>query len=187
MSTPWRPRSRERGLSDTSSRPIPGSWTPSGTTTFTYQWLRNGAVITGATRSTYTATALDATRSITVRVTAKQTGLAPGTATSGGATIARMTSRSTLRLADQTIRRTTYPKAYLTVTAPSGATKTGSVGVFDRTRRIKLTKMTAAHLGKMTIVLPRVARGTHYISIRYYGNTQLTGSTTAKVKLVASN
>ena len=35
----------------------------------------------------------------------------------------------------------------------------------------------------MTIVLPRVARGTHYISIRYYGNTQITASTTAKVSL----
>ena len=31
----------------------PGAWTPSGTPAFTYQWLRNGVAITGATRSTY--------------------------------------------------------------------------------------------------------------------------------------
>lgn len=45
------------------------------------QWLRNGVAITGATQSTYTQTALDIGKTISVRVTASQVGYAPGTVT----------------------------------------------------------------------------------------------------------
>lgn len=60
---------------------------------FKYQWLRNGAVISGATRSTYTVTAKDSaggevidqytpTKNITVKVTATAPGYKTATATS---------------------------------------------------------------------------------------------------------
>ncbi|MGN0064546.1 MAG: Ig-like domain repeat protein [Nocardioides sp.] len=45
----------------------------------TYQWLRAGSVISGATSSTYTLTQLDYGKPITVRVTGKRAGYTDGT------------------------------------------------------------------------------------------------------------
>lgn len=45
----------------------PGTWTGSPTPTFSYQWLRDGAIIAGATGTTYTLQAADETEEITVR------------------------------------------------------------------------------------------------------------------------
>ena len=58
----------------------PGSWDNSPTG-FTYRWNRAGAVITGATSSSYTLSAADGARSITCTVTASNGG-GSGTATS---------------------------------------------------------------------------------------------------------
>jgi hypothetical protein len=50
----------------------PGTWSPTSDST-TYQWLRGGAVITGATNATYTLVAADAGKNISVRVTVVKT------------------------------------------------------------------------------------------------------------------
>jgi hypothetical protein len=47
-----------------------GTWTGTGTITYAYQWLRNGAEIAGATASTYTPVAADDNTFIRCRVTA---------------------------------------------------------------------------------------------------------------------
>jgi hypothetical protein len=51
--------------------------------TFSYQWMRNGVDISGATRSTYKLVKADAKRRISVRVTASLLGYTPETLTSG--------------------------------------------------------------------------------------------------------
>jgi hypothetical protein len=53
-------------------RVVTGYWSPAPA--FGYQWLRNGAAIPGATRSSYTITSSDLSKSITVAVTARRTG-----------------------------------------------------------------------------------------------------------------
>ncbi len=50
-----------------------GTWSPAATT-YTYQWFRSGAAISGATARTYKLTSTDAGRTITVRVTGAKTG-----------------------------------------------------------------------------------------------------------------
>ena len=47
-----------------------GTWSGTGTITYAYQWLRNGAEIAGATASTYTLVAADDNANIRCRVTA---------------------------------------------------------------------------------------------------------------------
>lgn len=47
---------------------VPGTWKPSGIA-FTYQWLRNGEPITGATRETYVAAQEDLGAEVSVEVT----------------------------------------------------------------------------------------------------------------------
>lgn len=162
-----------------------GSWsiTP---TSFTYAWLREGVVIAGATRSTYLLTGADAGRRITSLVTAVRTGYSSGTSASAVKTISKAASTSTFTLADRTISRTTYPRAYVTVTAPAGAAISGTVSVYDGTRRIKYVSIVSASSGKVTITVPRLSRGTHYLSVGYGGNAQLLSSRSGKTSIKVS-
>jgi putative cell wall-binding protein/peptidoglycan/xylan/chitin deacetylase (PgdA/CDA1 family) len=64
----------------------PGTWTPQPAT-FTYQWLRNGTAIQGATAPTYTPVAADAGTTLTVRVSGTPAGGTTATATSAGVTV----------------------------------------------------------------------------------------------------
>ena len=60
----------------------PGTWTPPTGVMFTYQWLADGAVLAGATATTFTPTAAQVGRRLSVRVTGSAPGRTPGTATS---------------------------------------------------------------------------------------------------------
>lgn len=58
-----------------------GTWKPKGFT-FTYQWYRSGAAISGATKTSYKLTAADKGKKLTVKVTGKKAGYASATKTS---------------------------------------------------------------------------------------------------------
>ena len=59
----------------------PGSWSPAGVT-FTYQWLRNGKAISGATGVKYKLKNKDKGKKISVRVTGSKPGYNSASATS---------------------------------------------------------------------------------------------------------
>ena len=63
-----------------------GTWNPAPATT-SYQWLRSGKNITGATKSTYKLTATDKGKRIAVKVTARKSGYTTRSATSASVTI----------------------------------------------------------------------------------------------------
>jgi enterochelin esterase-like enzyme len=65
----------------------PGTWTEG--TRLSYQWLRDGKAITGATKATYTVTRSDRGDRISVRVTGRQAGYGPEAVTSASVRIAR--------------------------------------------------------------------------------------------------
>ncbi len=69
---------------------VPGTWSGASPITLTYQWLRNGAAISGATGTTYVLTVADANTTVTVQetATASTNPPAPQTATASGVTIA---------------------------------------------------------------------------------------------------
>src|SRR5690606_21865311 len=74
----------------------PGTWSARGAT-FTYQWLRSGRVVAGATKPTYRVTKADIGSRLTVRVTATAPDRATGTAVSKAtAKVAKVTPRLTL-------------------------------------------------------------------------------------------
>ncbi|MFT3889484.1 MAG: CHAP domain-containing protein [Arachnia sp.] len=66
----------------------PGTWKPSGVK-LTYQWLRDGKAISGATKSSYTPSADDQGKRLTVKVTGSKAGYTTASKTSSStATIA---------------------------------------------------------------------------------------------------
>jgi len=62
-----------------------GTWTPEPT--FTYQWLRDGVEVSGATGMTYLLTAADLGASLSVRVTGAKAGYTSVTRTSDGTSV----------------------------------------------------------------------------------------------------
>ena len=68
---------------------VTGDWTPVPQT-LTYRWLRNGASISGATKSSYTTTSGDAGKTITVRVTATAAGYTPAAVVSAPVSIGKV-------------------------------------------------------------------------------------------------
>ncbi len=70
----------------------PGTWGPAPVT-LTYQWLRNGSAISGATSSTYVVKSADASATISVRVSGTKTGYTSASRTSSTLVIGKaMTS-----------------------------------------------------------------------------------------------
>ncbi|MET0303310.1 MAG: hypothetical protein ABW040_04605 [Microbacteriaceae bacterium] len=67
----------------------PGTWTPAASK-LTYQWKRNGAAITGATKATYTLVTADAGRNITVTVTGTRSGYTPASRTSANRAVEKL-------------------------------------------------------------------------------------------------
>jgi len=65
---------------------VTGTWSP--VPTFTYQWLRDGKAITGATSTTYVLTAADAGHQVSVQVTGGLAGYVATTKTSQAVTVA---------------------------------------------------------------------------------------------------
>ncbi|GAA0998928.1 hypothetical protein GCM10009563_23740 [Subtercola frigoramans] len=94
---------------------VPGSWGPAPVT-LSYQWLRGGTVITGATATTYKLTAMDADKNVSVQVT----GAKPGYTT---------TSKVSASLA---VKRqlTATPTPTITGTARVGSTLTAIPGAW---------------------------------------------------------
>ncbi|MDQ3157499.1 MAG: fibronectin type III domain-containing protein [Actinomycetota bacterium] len=92
-----------------------GEWTPSGTT-YAYAWSAAGTPIGGATSKTYELTSAEASKKITVRVTASKTGYGPTSATSA----------QTAEVTDGLVSNETLPS--ISGTAQVGSTLTADDG-----------------------------------------------------------
>jgi large repetitive protein len=159
-----------------------GTWT--GTSLrYTYQWLRNGNPISGATSYRYRLATADAARSISVRVTATRDGYEPGSATSSAVRIAKLDSTTTATLASSRIKPTQQGTVYVVVTVPGVARPTGTLRVFDGSTRIKVVKLPSKAAGKRTVRLPRLKVGKHRISVRYSGTPRIKPSRSPRVVL----
>ncbi|MGC4174964.1 hypothetical protein [Demequina sp.] len=93
----------------------PGSWIPTPSA-FAYQWYRNGSLISGATKSTYTLTASDASKTITVKVTSSLGGYVSTARTSAGSAMPKFF--------------TSTPTPTVSGTLKSGYTLTAKVGTW---------------------------------------------------------
>jgi hypothetical protein len=153
-----------------------GRWDLPVTTTF--QWLRNGSEIKGATAATYLLGAADLGKRISVRVSAKP-ALGPiGTATSAvTAPVQRAAARTTVKVAKKSLRRGQKEKVTITVTG-AGAKATGQVRI-TRTGAKAVTKTLRGGSVKLSFVVRKKGRGT--VTVQYLGSGVLAPGTKVKV------
>ena len=103
----------------------PPAWNFGAAVTTTYQWLRNGGAIGGETGTTYTVTAADLAKNITVKATGTRPGYLSGTSTSN--TIVGISGNAPVAVTDVSISGTGKVGTSLTATPPdwdSGPTTT---------------------------------------------------------------
>lgn len=136
-----------------------GSWSPAPTSV-TYQWLRNGAAISGATRSSYTATGSDLGKRLSVKVTAANGDWKP-------------TAKTSAQTAAVKAGTLTAPTPKISGTTTVGRTLTAVPGTWKPsgvTLSYRWLRNGAAITGatRKTYVLTKADRGTR-ISVRVGG------------------
>lgn len=150
-----------------------GSSVP-GDATATYQWLRDGRDIAGATGDTYRVTTDDLGRRIGVRVTYSHPTRATTQRTASLGALAKATPR--LRLAKNANGRKAVLRLVVTAT---GADPTGRVRVLERGRVVATGRLQD---GRVRLVVTRLTDGMHAFAVRYAGD-RLTASGQKKVRV----
>jgi hypothetical protein len=147
-----------------------GLQTTPAVTTLTYQWLRNGVAISGATKSTFVTTTTDAGRTITVRIRAAAPGHPTSAATvaAGEATIA---ASSVFEPGTTVIEGTPSVGRLLTVKAESWAPQPSSFTYQWRRNNVAISgatsasyRLAAGDLGK-TVSVTVIARRSGYTNV----------------------
>jgi hypothetical protein len=160
-----------------------GTWT--GSPKLSYQWLRNGAPIAGATSSSYTLTPADAAQHVNVRVSATATGYNTGVADSAAVLVAKMKSTTTASGPSTGKAKKRY-KLAVAVAVPGVAGPTGQIQVKDGRKVVKKVTLAASKAGKITIKIKGLKKGKHKLKAFYLGNGVTLGSKSGKVKVVLS-
>ncbi|WP_162799354.1 Ig-like domain repeat protein [Nocardioides sp. 616] len=163
-----------------------GTW-PKGTT-HSFQWLRDGATITDATRSTYTLTPADAARPLSVVVTGVLKGNSDGSAVSAPVQVEKMKSTSFAKLSAKKVKRqgrkTAKVTMSITVSVDGIAGPTGTVLVKDRRKKVKKITLKPNQKGTITVRLPLFKKGKHLLTAYYSGTLVIKGSKSRSAKLV---
>ncbi|GGO69576.1 carboxypeptidase regulatory-like domain-containing protein [Nocardioides deserti] len=150
-----------------------GSSVP-GDATATYQWLRDGRAIAGATGGTYRVTTDDLGRRIGVRVTYTHPTRATTQRTASLGALVKATPR--LRLAKNANGRKAVLRLVVTAT---GADPTGRVRVLERGRVVATGRLQD---GRVRLVVKKLTDGMHAFTVKYAGD-RLTASGQRKVRV----
>lgn len=142
-----------------------------------YQWLRDGAVIEGATAASYRVTAADAGARLSVRVTATADGFAPATSTSRERAVVAAGSL-TAGVADRVVIASSGTVTYTVQVLAVGVEPTGTVSVLDRGRVVGTIELEPGDGGRGSLALSGLGRGIHLLTAQYAGSDAVRGSAT---------
>ncbi|MDO9495861.1 MAG: carboxypeptidase-like regulatory domain-containing protein [Nocardioides sp.] len=148
-----------------------GAWTTAGVS-FTYQWLRNGAEIDGATGSTRTLALSDRGAVISARVTATKAGHTAGSATTTATP--RVRSRSSIAVSAQPGRRKV---SFRLSVASAQIVPTGSIVVMRGTRKVATVRLSR---GAASVTLRSQPKGARTYTFRYSGDISVAASNASK-------
>ncbi len=139
----------------------PGTVAPS-TATVTYQWLRSGLPIAGATARTYLLRPVDVGHRVAVRVTLTAPHWAPARTRARAATVTKSVPRLTVR----TSSHDTWAGVGIRVVTPGLPEPDGKVRVYEGATLRATVVITD---GRGYVRLAHLSRGTHHLVLRYQG------------------
>lgn len=150
----------------------PGKWSPAPTG-YTYQWLRDGAPIKGATARTYKPRRSDAGARISVRVTPVLEGHdVLGLTTPRTKALPKVAGTVKAKLAKKTITAKQRAKVTFTVRSKGVSPITGKVTI-TYGKKSRTVTLKPGHKGKATVTLPRLKKGTHKVTVTYKGGAKV--------------
>lgn len=157
-------------------RAVPGTVTPSNVKV-TYQWLRSGKVIPGATRSTHGLTTSDLGSRVSVRVTYSRSGSPSVIRTSPSTGKVTSTPQFTVLRA---VERTSV-NLEVDVKAPGVSAVSGLITVFENGKKLAGRALSG---GRVFMILDGLTRGPHTLTIRLSGNGNVAdGSTRTSIRI----
>lgn len=159
-----------------------GTWTNSPTK-YAYRWQRNGVNIAGATSPSYSATKADVGKRLRVVVTATRTGYGDGQAASAAVFVPKVVPTMLTRLSPYRVKVHTRAGVLVTLYTGRLSGPTGTLQVFVNGHKRVAKKLTAKALGKVTIKLPKLKKGTYKVQVRYLGSTYTTAKRSSKMTL----
>jgi hypothetical protein len=163
-----------------------GTWANTDySTKYTYRWQRpTGGWVTAASSSAaYTVTKADIGKWLRVVVTATTTGYTKGTAHSAAVYVPKVPTTISAFLSPTMVKVHTHGKVIVSLFTPRLTGPTGKLKVFiDGHKRVTKT-LYAGALGKKSIRLPKLKKGTHKVQVRYLGSKYTKAKRSTKMKL----
>jgi hypothetical protein len=168
----------------------PGQWTGgtegSGQPAYTYQWLRDGAVITGAVAQTYQVDQADVGQDLAVLVTATRPAYKAGKFTTAPVHVAKLSSKLTAALAKKTVKKGKAATLRLALKVPGVGSPTGKVTILDGTKALTKAAFAKGKHGKLVVKLAKLKPGVHKLKAVYAGSATVAGATSKVVKLTVT-
>ena len=150
--------------------PVPG-------VSVSYQWLREGKVIAGATSSTYKLVPGDAGRKVSVRVSASRADYgSSSSATSSLVKVVKLKAKVKTKLSKKKVTVGKRVKVTVRVRVPGIAKPKGTLVIRDGKKKVATVKLKAKHAGKRTVKLPQLKAGKHKITVTFKATKQIAKS-----------
>jgi len=126
------------------------------------------------------------THAFSVKFTPTDTSnVIPSASNTGTVVVSKLSSTTTSTLVAKSIKKNTRYSTYVTVTVENVAAPTGTIYAYNGSKKIGTYKLTSAGKGTVKVTLPKFKKGKHGVYFKYAGNTNITGSSNAKVTLSA--
>ncbi|TIC78574.1 hypothetical protein [Nocardioides sp. GY 10127] len=156
------------------------TWSEAAAAT-TYQWMRDGSAIAGATGDRYKLRAKDVGHQVSVAATSAWEGHSAALATSDARTARKAVSTVKGKVLTKRVTRAKRAKMRVSVKALGISTKGGKVLVKDGKRTVAAKRITKASAGKPVVLrLKKLAPGKHRLLVKYTG-TRGVAADTARV------
>lgn len=149
-------------------RATPGEW-DAAAVRVSYQWLRAGKAIKGATKRRYTIKKKDVGKRLTVRVTARAAGHHDGVSAVRTKKIKR--AKPNVKVKAKNVKARKRPRVVVRLKGVGLAKPRGTVRIRYGKQTLR-TKMRPKHRGKVAVRLPRLDKGRYRVVVRYVPNAK---------------
>ena len=123
-----------------------------------------------------------ATWTVTARFVSGEPGSADSAANSTTVVVKKSPAVATLSITDRTLAGAQRAKATIRVKAATGVVVSGTVYVYDGSKRIKTIALYTSANGTVKATLPKLAKGSHLLKVVYSGSTTVLTDTSPRVK-----